>query len=219
MRDSRRLQFGVMAALLVGMGFAVGRADNPASAPSGAACLDAATPSKMAVVDLVRVFGECDQIKDLNTRFQRTREDLSNEAAARRKSLDEAEIKMRAYRPGSNDYVQAKRELTKQGIEFKAWADTKEQEVKADEYRWMEHLYTVSCDVVQRLAERKGLDIVMLSEPFNAAMDPDNLGALQAQIRARKVVYRSASADITNCVIEEMNRDYRAKGGKESLGQ
>lgn len=209
---------GLLAVVvLAGMGYAVGWAQNPASAPTGAACLTPATPTRMAVVDLVRVFSECDQIKDLNTQFQQKREALSNDATARRKALDESEIKLRAYRPGSPDYVTAKKELSKQAIEFKAWADTMEQEVKADEFRWMEHMYVRASDIVQQLAEKKGLELVLLSEPFNPSLDPDNLSALQAQIRARKVVYRSASTDITNCVIDEMNRDYRAKGGKATL--
>lgn len=176
-----------------------------------------APAGKTGVVDLVRVFNDCKQIKDLNEFFRQRRKELSDEAENRRKALDEAEIKVRAFRPDSPDFAKARNDFSNQQIEFKVWTETKQREVQGDEFRWMERMYEECCAIVQKLAEQRGLDLVLLSEPFNADAAQEDLPALQAQIRARKVLYFAPRIDLTPAVIEELDKAYTARGGAASL--
>lgn len=199
---------------LLAIGYAVGQVSS--SAPA----IPASQPhalTRVAVVDLVKVFGEYDAVRDLNTLLKRQREDLATEAGTRRKALEEAEIKLRAYRPDSPDYAAVRRDYRKQAMEFDTWMRVTEEEVKTEECQWMARLYDQSCDVVRRLAESRQIDVVVTSESFNPIVAQDNMDALQSQIRGRKVVYSKSGVDITRDVLSELNREYRARGGKNSL--
>lgn len=197
----------LVAAAVVGFAvcYAAARQAEPAS---GAA---AGRSTRVAAVDLVRVFNEWEQITALNNEFRKVREDLNREAETRRKALDELELKLRAYRPGSPDYAAVRKELVDQSIAFKVWFETKQQEVRGEEFRWMSTSYETACDVIRRMAERDGWDIVMQIEPFSADAAQEELPALQAQIRARKMVYCTSSNDLSRAIIDQLNMEYRAK--------
>jgi len=207
-RSIHSCRLGAAVTMLFAGYAGVASAQNPAAA---------APPTRTAVVDLVRVFNDSQQIKDLNELFRQRRQALSDEAANRRKVLDEAEIKLRAYRPDSPDFDKVRREFSDQQIAFKVWTESKQQEVRGDEFRWMDLMYQDSCVVIQKLAGQRGIDLVMLSEPFSAEAAQEDLAALQAQIRARKVVYFSQRIDLTASVVEELNRAYQARGGAAAI--
>ncbi|MEE8170789.1 MAG: OmpH family outer membrane protein [Phycisphaerae bacterium] len=212
----------LIAGLLV-IALAVAATTVPAQEPNRPADLRSVTvtPAPTAgtgVVDLIRIFNECRQIMDLNDVFRQTRRELSDEATLKQKRLEELEIKLRAYRPDSPDYPGARKELSDETIGYRVWFETKQAELRADEMRWMKHLYEEANEVVRQLAQRRGLAMVVQSERFNATAAQDDLAALQAQIRSRKVVYAHPSTDITADVIAEMDQRYEGRGAKQSLG-
>ncbi|MCK6485349.1 MAG: OmpH family outer membrane protein [Phycisphaerae bacterium] len=198
----------LIAAAVVGLAVCFAAARQPSEPASGSST---GRSTRVAAVDLVRVFNEWEQITALNNEFRKVREDLNRDADTRRKALEELEMKLRAYRPGSPDYEGVRKELVDQSIAYKVWFETKQQEVRGEEFRWMSASYETACEIIRRMAERDGWDIVMQIEPFSADAAQEELPALQAQIRARKMVYCAASNDLTRAVIDQLNMEYRAK--------
>jgi Skp family chaperone for outer membrane proteins len=202
------------AAALAGVGYAIGQTN---AQPGSAAAVAPATPTRMAVVDLVRVFNECAMIRDLNSVFTETRRAIQDEAQTRAKVVEDAETKVQAFRPGSPDYDKAVRDAGQKRIQFNVWFETMRAQVKNEEFRWMIEAYNMSNQVISAIATSRGIDMVTLVEPFAPELAEGELQALQAQIRARKVVYNAPTLDITNAVIDDMNRHYQQRGGRATL--
>jgi len=205
---------------LAGRGYVSGAAQPATQAAAPPAALRPAQPTRMGVVDLVKIFDDlagCEAIRDLSAHFRKMRDDLTAEAANRRKELDDMKIKLGAYRPNSPDFVAMRNDVVRKTIEYSTWSQVMSESIDADRFLWTQQIYADVNEVVARIAARNGMELVVTIEPFEPAAAEANLQALQSQIRARKVIYYSPQIDITAIVIDQLNRDYQARGGKAGL--
>ena len=176
---------------------------------------------KLGAVNLVRIFDArdgCDQIRDLNVKLRVAREDAARESDQRRKSLDEAKMRVNMIPPTSADYAQARDQYNRLNVEFQVWAQTKKEELDGEEFRWMNYMYELVCAAAAAIAQEKGIDMVLTIEGFDPGAAGDEMRNLQAQIRGRKVVYAAPQTEMTQMIIDRLNRDYRARGGSATLG-
>jgi Skp family chaperone for outer membrane proteins len=198
----------------------VGR--TPAQSPEGAVSPAVSSVpdggGRTAVLDVVRIFDECDQIKDLNALLRDANEAVQNEAASREKQLSQKQIELRAFSPDSPDYAPRRRDFTRMSIDANVWLQTKRIELQRDHYNWTRIVYEECLAAVEEVTRERGVMLVLQKRPFNPEIILDeNVENLQQMIRARAVVYSHESLDITDDVIRKMNARYHKRGGRSKL--
>ncbi|HVP09999.1 MAG TPA: hypothetical protein VMV94_02305, partial [Phycisphaerae bacterium] len=105
--------FCFAAVLAWGLAQSTGQTKTPETSASPGA---RAGEHSLAVLDLVRIFAECDQIKDLNDKIRRKSEAVAAEAAQRKKIIDDKREQLTAFQPGTTDYETRRKDLVRLNI-------------------------------------------------------------------------------------------------------
>ena len=193
----------VVLAILVVIGVGVFCAYQPSEAQSSV--LQEA--GKVGVVDVAMVLQECQEYKDREKASVEKRqelnaklEELAAKADAVRQELENA------LQPDSKEYSDRLQEWFDLQAMYKA---RKEGQVLAAETQaWTEALYQKLLDEVARVADQQQVPLVLTSD--STPVKSRNMGDLIALIRTRSVLFRSPRLDLTNTVLENMDRAYRA---------
>ncbi|MFO0973137.1 MAG: OmpH family outer membrane protein [Phycisphaerae bacterium] len=172
----------------------------------------------VGVVDVVRVFDECDQIKDLNQLIKDTRATLAKEAEARQKALADKEAELAAFDPTSADYAARRREFVRMSIEYNVWTQATREDMKRDHFNWTRVVYDEANRAVGEIAAERGLSVILQKREFRPEVITDlDVDKLQQMIHGRGVVWSDAGLDVTDTVIKRMNQKYKERGGRNKL--
>lgn len=163
--------------------------------------------SRVAAVNVVRVINEYDRFKDLRAEIQRLEENLQNEVATRRGNIDAMQQAVNQMAENDPALQKQMEDLLRAQIEFKNWFDMT-QAGRVREYAiWIRRIHTEVRDLAERIAERDGFTMVLADDrEALQGFDPDQL---QQQIASQRTVWVSPQADITQLVIDELNKSYR----------
>jgi Skp family chaperone for outer membrane proteins len=184
--------------------------------PDGAASSTAG--ARIAVVDFVRVFNEAVQIRDLNEAIRQMTDDITAEADQRRKAIENKQLQLSAFKVGSADYNSRRDELFRLNIEANVWLKVKEQEVEQIKYDWTRVIYTKALSIAEELATAQGYDAVLLRSEFKPDDLEQSVQALRRFIQDRTVIYSDARIDLSDTLIQKLDAEYNAAGGKQQLG-
>lgn len=199
-------------ATIVPVGVSVGElGDQPsAAAPAGA--------SKTAVLDVVRIFNECLEIKDLNEKMRRAREDFTLEVKRRQEAITAKQRELSAYKAGTPKYEDLRRELVRMNIEYRAWGEVTESDLERQRFDWTRVVYEKTITASERVSLAEGYDVVLQWSAFRPEEMPEqSVQGLRLAIHQRSVVYHDPRVDITGKVIQQMDDQYRAAGQPHSL--
>jgi Skp family chaperone for outer membrane proteins len=182
--------------------------------------LAVATPAalgntRIAVLNVARVFEQYEMTRDLESLFDRARRDAADEAERRRGNLEQMRRSLSAFDPDSEDFLRREQELTRNEIDFQVWSKSTDRRLKSDHLRWMKKIYRNTQDTIATLARERNLDLVLTYDEL-ADDAPDSV-ALRQQILLQKVIYHDARVDITDEVLNRLNTTYRNSGGIRSL--
>lgn len=174
----------------------------------------------VAVLDLVRIFDECAQIKALNEIIQKKTEEITKEANQRREVIETKQFELKqAFRPGTQDYNVRRKELMQLNIDANVWFKLTEEEVEQDRFHWTRVIYEQAASAAAEVARERGFDVVLQRTEFRP-LDPgveQNVQVLRRMIQERQLVYHVPEVDITNTVIRRLDAAYQAAGGKKQL--
>lgn len=203
-------------AVLCAVGLAQGQGQ-PASDAAPAA--STASPTRAGVIDLIRIFNECQQILDLNDQIKKKTDDYGKEAAERRKRIEDKQTALNAFKPGTQDYEARRTELVRANIDANVWLKVAEQEIEQDRYTWTIKVYEKACDTAAAVAKERGMDLVLQRTAFRPdEIQEQSVQAIRRIIQDRVVVYNSNDLDITEAVIARMNADYRNDPARPKIG-
>jgi len=180
-----------------------------ASAPAASCCV--------ATVDVVRVFNECAQIQDLNQMMKEDTDELAKEAAQRRKVIEDKQIEIGAFKPGTTDFDLRRKDLVRMNIEANVWLKVTEQSMEQDKFDWTRIIYEQTMRAAAEIAREKGFQLVLQSTEFKPQEIEQSIATLRRVIQDRAVLYRAADIDLTDAIIRRLDRDYHAAGGKKQL--
>jgi Skp family chaperone for outer membrane proteins len=207
--------FCITAVLAWGLAQSTGQTST--TDPPSASLSPRAAASSLAVLDLVRVFAECDQIKDLNELIRRKSESVAAEAAQRKKVIDDKREQLTAFQSGTPDYDARRKELMRLNIEANVWLKTSEDEVETQKFEWTRVIYEKAVKGATDLAQQRGIEAVIQRVEFKPDEIESNVQALRRMIQERTVIYNAPELDITDDVIRRLNAEYKAAGGKIQL--
>jgi len=193
--------------------------DNPVWAqPSAAGGASAVGPgARIAVVDFVRIFDECAQIKDLNDLILQKQEAIKAEAEQRRDVIESKQAEFAALQVGSLDYETRRKDLMRLRMEANVWLQMSEQDLDKQKFDWTRIIYEDALKAAADVARENGYDVILQKKEFDGSNIEPTVANIRRIIQDRSVVYSAPEVDVTTSVIRRLNASYKAQGGKAQL--
>lgn len=174
-----------------------------------------AVPTKIGLVDMARVFKEYEK-------FSRLREDLEGQKGELIESAKQAKAaatkiaeEMKQFGQDSNEYRIREEKITKLSTEFETRARIAQRDLARKEAEVFETVYVEASDVIARYAKHFNYTLVLR---FNSEqIDADNPQKLANGLN-KLVLYNRPQDDITDPVVEALNREFAKKTGPVAGG-
>lgn len=171
----------------------------------------------IAVLDLVQVFNECGQIKDLNEMIRRRTDDLDKEANQRRDVIQNKQQELSAFQPGKPDYETRRKDLMRLNVEANVWYKMQGDDVEREKFEWTRLIYEQAVAVAGEVAKEQGYGVVLQRVEFKPYEIEQTVQALRRVLHDRTVIYSAPEIDITDQVIRRMDAAYSVGGGKKQI--
>lgn len=156
-------------------------------------------PAKVAVVNVTKVIKTCQKFKNWQEDKQKEVQQIESDFKAMQEELSALNENLKIRTPGSEDYNKLAREF----IEKKAVLQSKDTAYRElwdnQKEQWTELLYQELLSVIDEVATKKGLDIVLANEDLNLT-DPLRPEIMQT-IVTKKLLYHNSKYDITDEVL------------------
>jgi Skp family chaperone for outer membrane proteins len=196
---------GWRTGLLVGAGvtaviFGVAGALHAQSRAHAACCV--------AVVDVGQIFSEYDRMKSAQDELKVLQDRLQRENDERKQKSDMLEATLDKMDRDDPTYIKKMNEVLESKINHKTWFELQQANITREVALVTDRIYRDILAATQTIAENAGYDIVLYRDQYQPVTNPDDI---QAQMRARKVLYANPNTDITDAVLGKLNADYRAK--------
>jgi len=171
----------------------------------------------IAVLDLVRIFNECGQIKDLNEMIRRRTEEIDKEANQRRDVIQNKQQELSAFQPGKPDYETRRKDLTRLNVEANVWYKMQGDDVEREKFEWTRLIYEQAIAVAGEVAKEQGYGVVLQRVEFKPFEIEQTVQTLRRVIQDRTVIYSVPEIDISDQVIRRMDAAYSIGGGKKLI--
>lgn len=182
--------------------------------PGGAAAAPA-MPYKVGLIDMGQVFKNYKKFEVLRSDLKAEFEAQEAKAKEMAQHAQELQQKMKQLKEGSPQYSAAEKELATASAEFESFRRSVQRDLLKREGQMYHQIYTEVSDVVRLYAEHFKYTLVMRFS--RDELDPENPQQVIQGIGARQVVYFRDEDDITEPVIDYLNRQYE-KGPAGAAG-
>lgn len=176
---------------------------------------NAGIPHKIGLIDMGRVFKSYEKFnalrEDLKAEIQKSDEKAKQMAV----QIQQLRKEMQEFEPDSPEYLQREKRITQLSTEFETFRKTAQRDFLRKESQIYETIYLEVVDVVKKYAEYYKYTLILRynGEKIDAS-DPKSL----IQSLNRQVVYHRPEDDITDSVIEYLNRRYQSAAAAPSGG-
>jgi len=174
------------------------------SAPSAA--------TTVAVCDIAQVFDNYLRGKELSAEFRDKSEKLRGEDDQRAKAISDLQGELEGLMEGSKEYEQRLSEVHRLTIERTTWRQFQTDQVDRDRLRLTRQMYDEILQAVSQVAKSKGVQVVLYHKRQDEKAE--NMTELLQQVELRKVLYAADSVDITDQVLQEVNKAFEASREK-----
>lgn len=170
-----------------------------------------AAPSRLAVVDVQKVFKSLDERSAIDAELTQQAERLQKEEQDRVTAIKAKQADADILSKESDAFQQAINDIERMTIELQAWRQLKQRRLEQERTLRVQDLYNKVLSGVERLAQREGYDMVLQKDTQD--FRPENQQQLTAMILGRKVLYVSDKLEISDAVTQMLNNEYnnRAK--------
>ncbi len=169
----------------------------------------------VGIVDMVRVFNECEQWKAINAGLTRKRQAQDQEAEKMKEEIAAKTKQIDAYHPDTPDWTRATEELLRLQTKAEVWARMEKVRVEAQKKHWVEKNYADVTRAIAEVAKKRGLVLVLTREEIEP--NTEDSSRMFAQIINRKVVYSDKRLDITEDVMKRLNEEFKLGGGENAM--
>ncbi len=161
---------------------------------------------KIGVVDLNDVFSKyekrkkCDtQLKELEAQYQKSINDKKKELMALNEKIQLMDL-------GSEARKKDEETFEKKNIELESFAKFAEKNLVKKYKSYFEGLYTEVCKEVEDIGKREQYDLIIKKE--EPELQGGGISELQFKVGIKTVLYNSESMELTNRVIDSLNKKY-----------
>ena len=176
---------------------------------------DTAAATKVAVVNLGKVFTSLQQTKDVKAKVEADQRNLKGMVDQHQQDL----LTMRQQRdstlkPDSPQYDDMTQQLEQKTIQYETELKIKQVDLQRGQARQLKGIYDLIQSTVSDVAKQRGYELVITESnpdfPPNAGdLTPDQMSQL---INQRNMLYVSPSVDLSNEVVTALDAKYRASG-------
>jgi Skp family chaperone for outer membrane proteins len=183
-------------------------ADPPAAAPAG-------VPTRVAVVDIVKVFNEFDQIKVLNQKMSALEADLQAQDQKKNQEIESQRGAVKAFSPDSPQHKKANDDLRTMLVNYQVWKLEAQDRMSQNHLRWVNRTYESIRTQVAAVAKAKGFQVILTTQELDTSITDSKV--MLKQIIERKVLYFDPVVDLTADVLAALNNAFAAAGGARSV--
>ena len=190
---------------------------NQAAQTKGAAAAIAPC-TRVAVVDIVKVFDSFEQTAVLNKKLDAYSKELYDDFDKRSKEADAEQKALEAFAPDSAEYFKQNEKVKQKLFENEVWRRIKGDSIADSHKRWIVRTYQLMRAEIEKVAKAHNVDIVLTQEsPDSLKNNPGDSKAVVAQILNTKVMYAAPELDISTEVLPNLNADFTKRGGAASI--
>lgn len=178
---------------------AMGQNQPAAAAPAAPA------PVKIGLVDMARVFKEYNKFEDMRASLKAEMEVALAEAKKIAAEAEKVKEELKLLKPGSAEYIKRESDLAQLSSDFETKRKLANVQYQRKEAEIFQDIYIDSVGVIKLYAEHFKFSMVMR---FNSAeLDKTNPTSLANGLN-KLVIYHRPQDDITDAVIDYLNRKY-----------
>lgn len=181
---------------------------------------EAGPGTKVAVIDLVKVFNEFEQTKVVNQKMAEHRSKLGAEDDRRSQEINAKKTALDGFTPDTADWHKRNKELQDLRFSYRVWQLTEQDGLAERHLTWVKRTYKMVTDEVAKIAQAHGVQLVVTREELDMPTNTDTKTMLEAmfrQILSRKVVYSDPAIDLSNEVLGNLNTAFEKAGGAKSV--
>ena len=173
--------------------------------PAAATPAPAATPVKIGLVDMARVFKEYKKFEDMRATLKAEMEIALAEAKKIAAAAEKIKEELKLLKQGSAEYIKRESDLAQLSSDFEAKRKVANLQYQRKEAEIFQNIYVDAVDVIKLYAEHFDYSMVMR---FNSAdLDKSNPTSVVNGLN-KLVIYHRPQDDITDAVIDYLNRKY-----------
>lgn len=184
--------------------------------PAGtAAASNPDAPHKVALIDMAQVFKKYKKFEDLRQDLKAEIEQSEALAKQKAEKLQKMQAKLKDLKEGTDLFTEQEKQLAKESAEFEAFRRQMQREFLKKESQIYLTVYQEVTDTVSKYAQHKSYTLVIR---FNRdELDTDNPQNL-IQGMNRQVVYYRGDDDITDTVLNALNKRYETQASRSDGG-
>ncbi len=179
------------------------------------AAAQAESPHKIGLIDMGRVFKEYKKFEALREDWKAELQTNEESAKALAGKVQKIMEEMKAFKPGSPEYVKLEKQQTQMAAEFESFRKSSQRTLMQKEADIYKTVYLESMEIVEKFAKHYGYTLVMRFNSEN--IEGEDLQKLQIGLN-RVIVYHQSEDDLTDGVIGHLNKLYDKKPGGGSSG-
>jgi Skp family chaperone for outer membrane proteins len=171
-------------------------------------------PARIGVVSVKEVFDNCTMKTEIEKNLATEGDKRFAELKKLEETIESDKVALGKFKEGSQDYLDMLKGLMMKQSQLEAQKEFYQQELGIKEMRNKEDIYRKILEVVAKVAQDKGLDLVLsrddnyLSQPESAVNPPaQNPTELILTTKTHKLLYFNKDLDITAEVLNAMNSD------------
>lgn len=164
---------------------------------------DAEGRSRIAVVSIRRVFGECKRNAEYREKANAEQGRILTELEKLSSEVESDKSGLKALKEGSSDYLEAMRQILNKQANLQAMQQFHKQQIDIKDQQFTEQLYQDILQAVGGVAREKGLDLVFDKDEVEFPAPSAN--ELMLTIRTHKLLYSEGCIDITEAVLARLD--------------
>ena len=169
-----------------------------------------AEKTAVAMVNLEKTFNGLEEWLAVESQLMELGAKLEDEAERRKEEVEGLFADTEDYPVGSQKFKDAQRKYEIKALEFQAYVAMHQARSMEFNDTQIRRIYEQIKASAEAIADERGYDLVLVHD--SVVPIPENSQEILSQISSRRVLFARVQMDITEALITEMNKAYRAGG-------
>jgi Skp family chaperone for outer membrane proteins len=175
-----------------------------------------AVPTKVAVANTIAIFGQIQEVKDLNVKLNNDQRTLQAEADRRKADLENLMNTRNQFKPESQQWSEANQKYIKAAVDFRSWGELTQidqlHQAKLQTKQVFDEIQAEATD----MAKQMGYDLVISQQAPDLAGTIDDpqvtIQQFRSEIAQFNVLYAGPTVDISDKIVTALDAKYKNSG-------
>ena len=169
-------------------------------------------PSRVASVDVERIFTALDEQKSIEAAIKTLGEKMVGEKDRMSRELQDLNAELESYKPGTPPYNDTLKKVEGAIGTMCAQDQFGQLKVEAERASGMRSLYIKVREAAAAVAKEGKIDYVIINDSI-PPIEPAGFTATRQQLAMRRILFADNELDITDAVIARANAEFKSRGG------